>query len=148
MNFGITEIFAELLPSDKVEKVERLLETKSTSGKLIFVGDGINDAPVLMRADVGIAMGGVGSDSAIEASDVVIMTDELSKIPFAIRIAKKTISIANQNIIFAIGIKVFILILSALGITSLWTAVFADVGVTFLAILNSFRALNISNNNI
>lgn len=140
---GIDKVYTELLPGDKVEKLEELLSQTSEKGSLAYVGDGINDAPVLARADVGIAMGGLGSDAAIEAADVVIMTDEPSKIQVAIRISKKIIGIANQNIMFAIGIKIIILILSALGITNLWAAIFGDVGVTIIAILNSFRALKI-----
>ena len=142
-NLGINRVFTELLPQDKVDKLEELLSQTSGKGRLAYVGDGINDAPVLARADVGIAMGGLGSDAAIEAADVVIMTDEPSKIPVAIRISKKIIRIANQNIIFAIGVKIAILILSALGITGLWAAIFGDVGVTIIAVLNSFRALRI-----
>lgn len=140
---GIDKVYTELLPGDKVDKLEELMSQTSKKGKLAYVGDGINDAPVLARADVGIAMGGLGSDAAIEAADVVIMTDEPSKIPEAIGISKKIIGIANQNIIFAIGVKVIILILSALGITSLWMAIFGDVGVTIIAVLNSFRALKV-----
>ena len=140
---GLDEVFTELLPGDKVDKLEELLSQTSAKGRLAYVGDGINDAPVLARADVGIAMGGLGSDAAIEAADVVIMTDEPSKIPLAIRISKKIIGIANQNIIFAIGVKIIILILSALGLTNLWVAIFGDVGVTILAVLNSFRALKL-----
>lgn len=138
---GLSKVYAELLPADKVSKLEELLSQTSPNGKLAYVGDGINDAPVLARADVGIAMGALGSDAAIEAADVVIMTDEPSKIPLAIRISKKVLGIAKQNLIFAIVIKVMILLLSALGITNLWAAIFGDVGVTILAILNSFRAL-------
>lgn len=140
---GLNKVYAELLPGDKVEKVEELFAQKSEKGKLAFVGDGINDAPVLARADIGIAMGGLGSDAAIEAADIVIMTDEPSKIATAMRVSKKTLSIAYQNIFFAIGIKVLVLILSALGITNMWAAIFADVGVTIIAVLNSFRALNV-----
>lgn len=142
---GLDRVYAELLPEGKVEKLEELFSYKSPKGKLAFVGDGINDAPVLARADIGIAMGGLGSDAAIEAADIVIMTDEPSKIATAMRISKKTLKIAYQNIIFAIGVKVAVLILSALGITSMWAAIFADVGVTIIAILNSFRALNVKN---
>jgi Cd2+/Zn2+-exporting ATPase len=142
---GLDQVYSELLPSDKVEKMEEIFSQKSTKGKLAFVGDGINDAPVLARADIGIAMGGLGSDAAIEAADIVIMTDEPSKIVTAIKISKKTLKIAYQNIAFAIGIKVIVLILSALGITSMWAAIFADVGVTIIAILNAFRALNVRN---
>jgi Cd2+/Zn2+-exporting ATPase len=135
------KVYTQLLPGDKVEKVEELISKKSEKGILMFVGDGINDAPVLARADVGVAMGGLGSDAAIEAADVVIMTDEPSKIATAIKISKNTLKIAYQNIIFAITVKVLILILSTFGYASLWAAVFADVGVTFIAILNSMRAL-------
>lgn len=142
---GIDKVYTQLLPADKVEKVEELLSQKSESGSLMFVGDGINDAPVLARADVGVAMGGLGSDAAIEAADVVIMTDEPSKIATAIEISKNTLKIAYQNIIFAISVKVIILILSTLGLASLWAAVFADVGVTFIAILNAMRALRFNN---
>ncbi|MBU5312108.1 cadmium-translocating P-type ATPase [Tissierella carlieri] len=142
---GIDKVYAELLPADKVEKLEELFSQKSNKGKLAFVGDGINDAPVLARADIGIAMGGLGSDAAIEAADVVIMTDEPSKISTAMKISKKTLKIAYQNIAFAIGIKIVVLILSALGITTMWAAIFADVGVTIIAILNAFRALNVKN---
>ncbi len=138
---GITKVFAELLPTDKVERVEQLFAQKSQKGKLIFVGDGINDAPVLARADIGIAMGGLGSDAAIEAADIVIMNDEPSKIVRAMQISKKTLAIVKQNIVFAIGIKVFVLILAALGMANMWAAVFADVGVAVLAILNAMRAL-------
>lgn len=138
---GIDKVYTRLLPLDKVEKVEELISQRSEKGVLMFVGDGINDAPVLARADVGVAMGGLGSDAAIEAADVVIMTDEPSKIASAIRISKNTLKIAYQNIIFAISVKVLILILSTLGFASLWAAVFADVGVTFIAVLNSMRAL-------
>lgn len=140
---GLDKVYAELLPADKVEKVEELLAEKSLKGRLAFVGDGINDAPVLARADIGIAMGGLGSDAAIEAADIVIMTDEPSKIATAIKISQKTLKIASQNIIFAIGIKLAILLLSAMGYASMWAAVFADVGVAVIAILNSFRALNV-----
>ncbi|MBE6060058.1 MAG: cadmium-translocating P-type ATPase [Clostridium sulfidigenes] len=138
---GLDEVYSELLPDQKVEKVEALDKEKSSKGKLIFVGDGINDAPVLARADIGIAMGGVGSDAAIEAADVVIMTDEPSKIASAIKIAKKTRAIVMQNIIFALGIKAIILILVALGLGTMWEAVFGDVGVTLIAVLNSMRAM-------
>ena len=138
---GVLEVYAELLPGDKVERVEKLLAAKSEKGRLVFVGDGINDAPVLARADIGIAMGGLGSDAAIEAADVVIMTDEPSKIVKAMQISKKTLSIVKQNIIFAIGIKVLVLLLAAVGIASMWAAVFADVGVAVIAILNAMRAM-------
>jgi len=139
---GIDTVYAQLLPADKVEKVEELISKKSEKATLMFVGDGINDAPVLARADVGVAMGGLGSDAAIEAADVVIMTDEPSKIAAAIEISKNTLKIAYQNIVFAISIKVIILLLSTFGLTSLWAAVFADVGVTFIAVLNAMRALS------
>ena len=140
---GITEYHAELLPADKVAKVESLTSHPSPfTSKLAFVGDGINDAPVLARADVGIAMGGLGSDAAIEAADVVLMDDQPSKIALAIRIARRTLAIARQNVIFAIGIKVAVLLLAACGIATMWLAVFADVGVTVLAVLNAMRALS------
>ncbi|KZL92051.1 heavy metal translocating P-type ATPase [Clostridium magnum] len=142
---GLDEVYTELLPDQKVEKVELLNKTKSPKGKLVFVGDGINDAPVLARADIGIAMGGVGSDAAIEAADVVIMTDEPSKIASAIKIARKTRTIVMQNIIFALGIKLILLVLVALGVGTMWEAVFGDVGVTLLAVLNSMRAMKTEN---
>lgn len=139
---GITEVFSELLPQDKVSKIEILLEElKNSNGKVAFAGDGINDAPVLARADVGIAMGALGSDAAIESADVVIMTDEPSKVAVSIKISKKTMSIVRQNIVFSIGIKVLIMLASGIGIGSMWLAVFGDVGVSFLAVLNSMRAL-------
>ena len=138
---GLDEYHAELLPADKVAHVERLLQEKASSEALAFVGDGINDAPVLKRADVGIAMGGLGSDAAIEAADVVLMDDEPSKIATAIRIARRTIGIAHQNVWFAIGVKVAILILATFGFATMWMAVFADVGVTVLAVFNAMRAL-------
>ena len=138
---GLDEYHAELLPADKVAYVERLLQEKASSEALAFVGDGINDAPVLKRADVGIAMGGLGSDAAIEAADVVLMDDEPSKIATAIRIARRTIGIAHQNVWFAIGVKVAILILATFGLATMWMAVFADVGVTVLAVFNAMRAL-------
>jgi Cd2+/Zn2+-exporting ATPase len=141
----LDQVYAELLPGDKVAKVEELFLQKSDKGKLAFVGDGINDAPVLARSDIGIAMGGLGSDAAIEAADIVIMTDEPSKLAEAIRISKRTLSIAQQNIVFAIGVKVLVLLLSAVGFATMWAAVFADVGVTMIAIMNSFRALRIKN---
>ena len=141
---GLSEYHAELLPADKVSHVERLLSEKSEGSYLAFVGDGINDAPVLARADVGIAMGGLGSDAAIEAADVVLMDDKPSKIALAISIARRTLAIARQNVWFAIGVKVAVLILAALGIATMWLAVFADVGVTVLAVLNAMRALRVS----
>ena len=137
------EVYSELLPNDKVEKVEELMKQKSEKGKLAFVGDGLNDAPVLAISDIGIAMGGLGSDAAIEAADIVIMTDEPSKISNAIQISKKTMNIVKQNIVFAITIKILVLILTAFGMSTMWQAVFADVGVSVLAILNSLRALRI-----
>lgn len=140
-NLNIDEIYSELLPESKVEKVEKIIES-TNNGTVIFVGDGINDAPVLARADVGIAMGGIGSDAAIEAADVIIMTDEISKIEKAIRISKKTLMIAKQNIIFAITVKILVLILSVFGLSNMWQAVFADVGVTVIAIINALRNLN------
>ena len=138
---GMDTVCAELLPVDKVTRVEELLAKKKGDAKICFVGDGMNDAPVLARADIGIAMGGMGSDAAIEAADIVIMTDEPSKIARAIKISRKTLSIVRQNIVGAIGIKVVVLILTALGYVGMWAAVFADVGVAFLAILNAMRAL-------
>ncbi len=142
---GIKEIYAELLPTDKVKKLEMLQGQKSRKGKLAFIGDGINDAPVLARADIGIAMGGLGSDAAIEAADIVIMTDEPSKIASAIRIAKRTRSIVYQNIVFALGTKAVFLVLGAFGMAVMWEAVFADIGVALLAILNAMRVMNTKN---
>ncbi|WP_273334967.1 MULTISPECIES: heavy metal translocating P-type ATPase [Clostridium] len=139
---GLDEVYSELLPADKVEKLELLNSKKSTKGKLVFVGDGINDAPVLARADIGIAMGGLGSDAAIEAANIVIMTDEPSKISSAIKIAKRTRIIVYQNIVFALGVKAVFLVLGALGMASMWEAVFADMGVAIIAILNAMRAMN------
>ena len=142
---GVDEFHAQLLPGDKVERVEALLATESGKGKLAFVGDGINDAPVLTRADVGIAMGAMGSDAAIEAADVVLMDDKPSNISRAIRVARKTMTIVWQNIIFALGIKLLILVLAALGIANMWLAVFGDVGVAIIAILNAMRAMGAKN---
>jgi len=142
---GLDEVYAELLPDQKVEKLELLYKEKSAKGKIVFVGDGINDAPVLARADIGIAMGGVGSDAAIEAADVVIMTDEPLKIASAIKIAKKTRTIVMQNIVFALSIKLVILVLVAFGIGTMWEAVFGDVGVALLAVLNAMRAMKVEN---
>ena len=139
---GLDQIYTQLLPGDKVDKVEALLAAQKDGAKLAFVGDGINDAPVLARADIGIAMGGLGSDAAIEAADIVIMTDEPSKIATAIRIARKTLGIAKQNTVFALAVKLCVMVLGAFGKANMWAAVFADVGVAFLAILNSLRALN------
>lgn len=144
---GLDEVHGGLLPGDKVGKVEELLTKKHKDAALAFVGDGINDAPVLARADVGIAMGQIGSDAAVEAADVVIMTDELTKLVDTILIARKTVAIVKQNIIFAIGVKVLILILSAAGIATMWAAVFGDVGVSVLAILNAVRALRYQSRN-
>ena len=141
---GVDEYKAELLPEDKVREVERLLETKSASGKLVFIGDGINDAPVLSRADIGIAMGALGSDAAIEAADVVLMDDDLSKLPLAIRISRKCLRIVKENIVFAIGVKILCLVFAAFGIANMWWAVFADVGVLIIAVLNATRTLHIS----
>jgi len=141
---GLDEVYTNLLPHEKIEKLEILENKKTTNGNLIFVGDGINDAPVLARADIGIAMGGVGSDAAIEAADIVIMTDEPSKIVSAIKIAKNTRKIVWQNIIFALSVKAIILVLGAFGIANMWEAVFGDVGVAIIAILNSTRAMRVS----
>jgi len=138
---GVDVVKSELLPADKVAEVERLLASKGEKERLAFVGDGINDAPVLSRADIGIAMGALGSDAAIEAADIVLMDDDLAKLPAAVRIAKKTLAIVKQNIVFAIGVKVLVLALSAAGRASMWAAVFADVGVSVLAILNASRML-------
>ena len=138
---GVDEVHAELLPGDKVEQVERLMKQKPEGAMLAFVGDGINDAPVLRRADLGIAMGGVGSDAAIEAADIVLMDDDPRKLPCAIRVARRTLRIANQNIIFALSVKAIILVMGAMGLANMWLAVFADVGVSFLAILNAMRAM-------
>ena len=140
---GIDEVHAELLPENKVREVERLLAEKSPKGKLMFVGDGINDAPVLARADVGAAMGGLGSDAAIEAADVVIMTDEPSKLLGLMDIARKTLGIAKQNVVFALAVKLIVLALSAVGLANMWAAVFADVGVSVIAIINAMRALRV-----
>lgn len=138
---GVDEVHSELLPADKVEQVERIMEKKSAQEKLAFVGDGINDAPVLRRADIGIAMGAMGSDAAIEAADVVLMDDDPMKIAKAIRISRKCLGIVYQNIIFAIGVKLICLILGAFGIANMWLAIFADVGVMIIAVLNAIRAL-------
>ena len=138
---GVTACYSELLPGDKVEHVERLLNEKEAGTFLAFVGDGINDAPVLTRADVGVAMGGLGSDAAVEAADVVIMDDKPTKIALAIRIAHQTIGIARQNVAFAIGVKTAVLFLASFGLSTMAMAVFADVGVTVLAVLNAMRAL-------
>lgn len=140
---GIHQVYTGLLPADKVDIVENLLKEKHEKGKVVFVGDGINDAPVLARADVGVAMGGLGSDAAIEAADMVIMDDKPSKLASIIKISKKTMTVVYENIVFALGVKAAVLILSALGIVGLWAAVFADVGVSMIAVLNAMRCLNI-----
>lgn len=143
---GIEDFYAQLLPENKVEKLEEIIVEKPRKKSVIFVGDGINDAPVLMRADIGIAMGGLGSDAAIEAADVVIMDDKISKVSLAIKLSKRTMTIVFQNIIFALGVKALFLICGALGFVTMWGAVFADVGVTLIAVLNSLRALWTKNN--
>lgn len=140
---NMDKVYTELLPDGKVEKVEELLKQKSEKGKLVFIGDGINDAPVLTIADIGVAMGGLGSDAAIEAADIVIMTDETSKISKAINLSKKTMRIVRENIIFAIFVKIAVLVLTAFGASTMWEAVFADVGVSVIAIINALRMLNI-----
>lgn len=140
---GVDSVYSELLPADKVEKVQELLEKQTSGAKLAFVGDGINDAPVIMRSDVGVAMGSMGSDAAIEAADVVLMDDDISKIGTIIKIARKTLRIANFNIVFAIGVKVVVLILGAVGIANMWLAIFADVGVAIIAILNAMRTMRV-----
>ena len=142
---AIDEVYSELLPADKVTKVEELLSTKGQKEKLAFVGDGINDAPVLSRADIGIAMGALGSDAAIEAADVVLMDDDPLKISKAIRISRKCLRIVYENIWFALGIKGICLLLGALGIANMWMAIFADVGVMVIAVLNATRALFVKN---
>ena len=140
-DLGLDEVHTQLLPADKVDRVESLLKQVSSKGALAFVGDGINDAPVLSRADIGIAMGGLGSDAAIEAADVVLMDDKPSKLSDAISIARRTLSIVRQNIFFALAVKALVLVLSAVGLATMWEAVFADVGVSVIAILNAMRAL-------
>ena len=142
---GLDQVYSELLPADKVEKVEELLKIKPPKAKLAFVGDGINDAPVLGRADIGIAMGTMGSDAAIEAADVVLMDDDPMQISKAIQISRKCLGIVYQNIVFAIGVKLACLVLVALGFANMWLAVFADVGVMILAVLNAIRALFVKN---
>ena len=137
---GLDEVHTQLLPADKVDRVEKLLNEKQ-GGALAFVGDGINDAPVLSRADIGIAMGAIGSDAAIEAADIVLMDDKPSKIAVAIRIAKRTMRIVRQNIVFALAVKLLVMIMGAFGVANMWEAVFADVGVSVIAILNSMRAM-------
>lgn len=142
-DLGLDQVYTQLLPGDKVEKVEALLQEKSQKGKLAFVGDGINDAPVLSRADIGIAMGALGSDAAIEAADIVLMDDKPSKIAKAMEISKRTLRIVRQNIVFALGVKLLVLILTPFGLSNMWEAVFADVGVTVIAIINASRALQV-----
>ena len=144
-DLGVDEVHAELLPADKVDQVEALLAAKSEKEKLAFVGDGINDAPVLRRADVGIAMGAMGSDAAIEAADIVLMDDDPLKIAKAIKISRKTLRIVYQNIVFAIGIKGICLVLGAVGLANMWLAIFADVGVMVIAVINAIRALFVKN---
>ena len=139
----LNNYYAELLPQDKVKKLETLMQEKSIDGKLVFIGDGINDAPVLALSDIGVAMGGLGSDAAIEAADIVIMTDEPSKLANAIKISKKTMQIVKENIVFAITVKILVLLLSAIGIATMWAAVFADVGVSVIAIINALRILRV-----
>jgi Cd2+/Zn2+-exporting ATPase len=137
---GMDEVYGECLPANKVEYIEQILKA-ANKHKVAYVGDGVNDAPVLMRADIGIAMGCLGSDAAIEAADIVIMDDQLSKLPIAIKHARKCMKIVYQNIVFAIGVKFLCLILGALGLSNMWMAIFADVGVMFIAVLNALRAL-------
>ena len=138
---GLDEVHAELLPGDKVIEVEKLLEAETGKEKVAFVGDGINDAPVLSRADIGIAMGSMGSDAAIEAADVVLMDDDPRKIAAVVRISRKTMVIVKENIVFALGVKALVLLMGAVGVATMWEAVFADVGVSVIAILNAMRAL-------
>ena len=140
---GMDEVYSELLPADKVQQVERILDAKGEKENLAFVGDGINDAPVLSRADIGIAMGGMGSDAAIEAADIVLMDDDPAKIALAMKISVRTLRIVRQNIVFALAVKAICLVLGALGIANMWLAIFADVGVMVLAVLNATRALRI-----
>ncbi len=141
MNLGIDEVYAELLPTDKAEKLEEIINSKSSNGNVVFVGDGMNDSPVLALSDVGVAMGMLSSDSSIEAADVVIMTDEPSKLCNAINLSRKTMTIVRQNIVFAIFVKLLVLVLSAFGLSTMWSAVFADVGVSIICVLNSLRIL-------
>ena len=140
---GLNRFHAQLLPQQKVEHVETMLAQKASGETLVFVGDGINDAPVLTRADVGVAMGALGSDAAVEAADVVLMDDDPTKLALAVRISRRTVGIARQNIVFALGVKLLVLALVALGVSGMWMAVFADVGVSVLAILNAMRALKV-----
>lgn len=141
LNLGVDEVHSELLPGDKVDQVEKLLAGRPARDRLAFVGDGINDAPVLSRADIGIAMGAMGSDAAIEAADVVLMDDDPMKISKAIRVSRKCLRIVYENITFALGIKIICLLLGALGFVNMWLAIFADVGVIIIAVLNAIRAL-------
>ena len=141
---GLDEVHAQLLPGDKVKWVEKLLKKQPKGQRLAFVGDGINDAPVLTRADIGIAMGSMGSDAAIEAADVVLMDDDVRKIASVVKISRKTLRIVKQNIVFALGVKALVLVLGAFGMANMWEAVFADVGVSVIAILNAMRALKAS----
>lgn len=143
----LDKVYSNLLPDEKVEKIEEIYQGRGEKEKVVFVGDGINDAPVLARADVGIAMGGLGSDAAIEAADVVIMNDEPSQIAKAIAISKKTSRIVWQNIIFALGVKVIVLVATAFGASNMWEAVFADVGVALIAVLNAMRAMRMKEEN-
>ena len=142
---GVDEVHSELLPADKVEKIEELIAMKGAKEKLAFVGDGINDAPVLSRADIGIAMGAMGSDAAIEAADIVLMDDDPAKIALAMKISRKTLRIVYENIVFALAVKFVCLVLGALGIANMWVAIFADVGVMVIAVLNATRALRTGN---
>ena len=142
---GVDEVHSELLPADKVEKIEELIAMKGAKEKLAFVGDGINDAPVLSRADIGIAMGAMGSDAAIEAADIVLMDDDPAKIALAMKISRKTLRIVYENIVFALAVKFVCLVLGALGIANMWIAIFADVGVMVIAVLNATRALRTGN---
>ena len=141
---GVDKVYSELLPEDKVKCAERIIAESSVKGSVAFVGDGINDAPVLSRADVGIAMGAAGSDAAIEAADIVLMDDNPAKLVTAIAVSRKTLGIVHQNIWLALGVKAAVLVLSALGLANMWAAVFADVGVAALAILNAMRALKVA----
>ena len=140
---GIDQVFAQLLPGDKVSRVQELMKSASEKGKLLYCGDGINDAPVLAVSDIGVAMGALGSDAAIEAADVVLIDDKLEKLPEAMKVARGTMTIVKQNIVFALGVKGLVMILGALGYANMWLAVFADVGVAVIAILNSMRALKL-----
>jgi Cd2+/Zn2+-exporting ATPase len=140
-DIGVDEVYTQLLPGDKVTRVERLMAGKTKNKSLVFVGDGINDAPVLARSDVGVAMGAMGSDAAIEAADAVIMSDKPSLLAEGIKIARKTMTVVRENIVFSLGIKAIVLVLGAAGLASMWLAVFADVGVTFIAVLNALRLL-------